>query len=595
MDSETVELSFEDQLEATKANPNKHTTPDIFLNSFYITYVGDKVYDCTIDQDLTSLKDNLHRLKKQHNPVMKQTMQLYDSFLEMMVLVIKIHRELQNLEILLQNESLKEAATAISDANAMLEEVVRFDAIKLPMEAYVALRNDFLAKKSSFRHKCQELFRQFFSFTSSGDHVELLISHNVQDTVRIFDLTLSTVRAVFSSFLQELQVVSIRTTISGTFQNAIVPFLVKEVLEKCFLEDTSEKEDVSMLAEKIVELDRGLKAEGVLDEDRQELLTFATQAEASYIKTKRNVILKRVKEIIEDVSTNTVEISSSSGLEAVYSKKANSSNDKGTKGQSTNEVRFPTCHVSVQATTIMDTVHELLQEAEKVDKESGMELFYCARDVFDMYRSLWPEIHAESIRADPVRAMILFNDCDYFCYQMMTLAFRYKKCLHDPFSIIGTNADLIPNFRKLGETYLRHQMRKQRDIIKGLLPKEGEIRGLKEDNDFQAIEYALECTVGHILHLGKLWKPLSQTVIYLESMGLLIDSFLPNIVDEIGSFDQTSKRTLHQFRFAVNLLLRLEGMFEARASDGVKSWVVVPAQRFVKSWPRLVELNQKLL
>ncbi|KAJ3206748.1 hypothetical protein HDU67_007962 [Dinochytrium kinnereticum] len=218
------------------------------------------------------------------------------------------------------------------------------------------------------------------------------------------------------------------------------------------------------------------------------------------MKSKRNRLLGRVREILEDVSGNTVEVDL---VEGAGGKAGGGKGKSGGKGSSMNEVRFPKCHISVQASAVMDVVDELLAEAAKSDPQT---------------------------------------------------------------------------------------LRKQRDLVQSMLSESSTITD--GEKRFDAIEYSVETCVGHLLNLGKIWRPISQTQLYLDAMGLLVDDFLAGIVREIQPVAGGGGQALHRFRFLVGVLLKLENVFQKRGAGG--GWEKVPVQQFSKRWNDLVDFLQEL-
>ncbi|KAI8848483.1 Centromere/kinetochore Zw10-domain-containing protein [Chytridium lagenaria] len=654
-----MQLPFEDRLETVE------TKVHLIVKSFYIHHIGDKLHDCTIDEDLTTIKDQFLKYKKLHNtPEFRTKIKRHDALIHMLLLIVKIHRELQSLDTFLLNEDFSKAATSVADANAMLEELMSFDDYPCPPDLYLSLRHDFLSKKALFKHRCHELFRSFFTFSKSSDSTDLAISHHIsgsfglsllsqplhlnefldilmaagtltkfldtfcfevmeylivpikrqlgatvqmkmgkagtmvkivrqhgsvatrnsyEDVTSTLENALTISKHIFNTFFTNVKTPSIRDSLIDLFQPHFVPFIMTQVLQQSLPSDAIQMENFQTLISTVLDFDRTLKAEGCLRRECSDFTEFAANAHVLYAKTKRNGLAKRVREIVEDVSTNTVEAVSADAV----GKKGMSHGKSNGKGGSSHDVKFPSCHISIQASAIMDIVKELLHEGMQSDKETALELFYCARDALDMYRALWPEVHAESIRADPARAMILCNDCDYFCWQMTGLGYSYK--LGATVERIGTFGDLVPSFRKLGETYLRHQMEAkgscEGDVGEGLGGMVGEIK-------YDAIEYAIESCVGHLLHLSKIWRPISQPELYLSAMGLLVDHFLKTLVDDVIPTSGESRQAVHHFRFLVGLVLKLETVFVKKGGAG--GWEKVPVQQFVKQWPSLLETLTKV-
>lgn len=89
---------------------------------------------------------------------------------------------------------------------------------------------------------------------------------------------------------------------------------------------------------------------------------------------------------------------------------------------------------------------------------SAIELFYCARDLFDLIRCIRPLIQLDPATATQASALLLHNDCMYVSHHLLTIGYQYKTKLPPPLNETATFVDMIAELRKIGETALRGQL-----------------------------------------------------------------------------------------------------------------------------------------
>lgn len=89
---------------------------------------------------------------------------------------------------------------------------------------------------------------------------------------------------------------------------------------------------------------------------------------------------------------------------------------------------------------------------------SAIELFYCARDLFDLIRCVRPISQLDPAIASQSTALLFHNDCLYVCHHLLTIGYQYKNQLPPPLNETATFVDMIPLFRKLGESALRSEL-----------------------------------------------------------------------------------------------------------------------------------------
>lgn len=301
------------------------------------------------------------------------------------------------------------------------------------------------------------------------------------------------------------QDISYTSLLSNYFWPRFWQILFKKYLYACIPDDRKGLTDTKMrnAQEYLLEFERNMKCLELMPQESFEISEFVHYIQTFFAKKLRNEFLNAAKSILQSDDLNTEEVMDATergGFSALSGggKSSSGNPDKagGGMGKSGKEglesydtfYKLPTMHVSRQAQMIVEQAYQALEDAIKlgnttshsspssstsptiasassktsnnVDVESAIELFYCARDLFDLFRAIVPIHQAELIENVPARTMIFFNDCTYICYHLLTLAYQYRTHLEVPEVLkeTCTFVDMIPEFRKLGETYLKAQM-----------------------------------------------------------------------------------------------------------------------------------------
>ncbi|KAJ3071541.1 Centromere/kinetochore protein zw10 [Podochytrium sp. JEL0797] len=621
----------------------------------------------------------------------------FDAKIELLSLLEKIHRELTGFEMMLETKELSGAATAISDAKALMEELGDLQtSYGCPPELYKALKSTVLAKKGNLKHKFDELIRTAFFFSRENDISELNITFRIivtssskyhespvflmtliksmnsagllteylttfmESFVKLFvqkmienpAQELSTTKTKLSASIkfgtaksisstQASQRVDVKTVFQKVFESVkfmrdcllgpvtsgewtpesecfvhiMAPLIIDTMLREAMCPSIPDnREDMNKYGEYLEAVrafDRNMKEESLLFPDTSELLEFVATANMQYARNRKSRLLINIRKIIESEDQNTYEVDDATergSIRSLHSAKNGGGkvamDSAAASGKAANlekhgleindtSFRLPRCHVSVQAQTLVEQAYQTLEEAVGLDRESALELFYCTRDIFDLYRAVTPILHADEILNSPARAVIFYNDCEYFAHHLLTMGYQYQDRLPEPANQFATFLDMIPFFRNLGERYFRSQLRKQRDVLKTLVANAGGFSNLTNDAKFETVEKCIKQALSHLNMLNRVWKPLLSVDVYLNTMGLLVDSFLEAVMAQTADLSQLSKDEGHQLRYVLGLIHKVENCFEKKGEAG-KVGEKVSMRKFVSKWDTFVAVFDKL-
>jgi hypothetical protein len=303
-----------------------------------------------------------------------------------------------------------------------------------------------------------------------------------------------------------------------------------------------------------------------------------------FAKKRRSTLLCAARDIITSEDWNTVEIQDSTeqgGISLLLgSNKLGTGKGSGKGGgkegldSGVDDLKLPRFLISVQAQTIVETIYQIVGEATGAEPDVATELFFLVKDLIDLYRSLFPVYHAQSLSVFPGRAAVFWNDTQYFCHHCGTLAQVLKRESSDAaqFLVFGTGLDVVPEFRRVGQQWFRFMMRRfvtiafnlsQRDILTESVAKMCGLSGISDDKRLEVAEGGIRDAVYQYLSLSRVLKSTLPLVTYFEVMGTLLDTLIEAIfqnVQELGK--EVTDDDLFQLYYLLGTMDKVREAFE---------------------------------
>ncbi|TPX63586.1 hypothetical protein SpCBS45565_g06499 [Spizellomyces sp. 'palustris'] len=388
-----------------------------------------------------------------------------------------------------------------------------------------------------------------------------------------------------------------------TFADSWSPELASKVLSECLMPSIPEDPDaLSKYHELVIEIrgfDENMKKLGMFQKDQNDLLDFTVRVNQHYAQKRRADLLMLVRDILQSDDQNTVEVPGELERGDIFTvtseTKAGKEMDEtkaaaklgGKDGLELAEARFklPTCHVSKQAQALVELAHQTLESVATADDSSKIEAFYCARDIFDCYRAVIPVHHADSLENIPGRTMLFYNDCEYICFHLLAMGYKYSTLLPYPLKQMGTFLDMVPSYRKLGEGHFRNQLRKQRDELLARLAEAGGFGSLSDDMRCEQVEKAIKAALYHLNGLVKAWKPIMPLEMYLKSMGILVDVIISAILSDVAERSSWTNQEGHQLRYLMSLIDKTEAHFHSVSGVGKNKEIErAPIPKYSNLW-----------
>ncbi|KAI9335012.1 Centromere/kinetochore Zw10-domain-containing protein [Zopfochytrium polystomum] len=428
----------------------------------------------------------------------------------------------------------------------------------------------------------------------------------------------------------------------AVFVDTLTPVVVEWALSKLFLpaipNDRIGFDRLDTFKQEVLEFDRGLKDCGAIHFDQTDFLALIEQLPTLYARKRRVALLEKVREIILNEDQNTEFVSEGTqrgGLSALNpfalksSKSGKSKEPDGEKGMGGKQpglglssqrrldrkdrgyvedgpLALHPCRVSVQAAAVVDMVYEIMNEAVefatvKADFATFKELFFCSRDILDLFRSLAVVALSDSLVDVPARSGVFLNDCNFIVHHLITLGFQHSSKIWglenadgqvgDASKAVFSFADLVPLFRSTGEIWFRGQLRRQRDILLAHIEEAGGLNKLSEDERLEKVEQCYKRAVFHVSGLARVWKNILPSPFYLKVMGLLVESLMAAVLKEVAVAEETfaleKRQDTHQLRYLLGIFGKLGDCFEQNMSTTgghTQQWRKVPIVQCVPSW-----------
>ncbi|KAL3901785.1 MAG: hypothetical protein SGCHY_000314 [Lobulomycetales sp.] len=377
-----------------------------------------------------------------------------------------------------------------------------------------------------------------------------------------------------------------------SFASIFYPHLLTEVYSKTVYPNLpSDKSQVRAFSESIQSILGSFESEwkniGLIPEEKTGFSGMANEIPLLYAKKRRETLLSAAREIIMSNDWNTVEVHDSteqggislllgSGKLNTSGKDVASKNGKEGLETGVSDLKLPRFSISVQAQTIIETAYQVIQEADESDEQTTAELMYLAKDLIDLYRAVFPVYHAQTLSAFPGRAALFWNDTQYFCHHLTTLADVMKRASGNKFPVFETGLDVIPEFRRVGQQWFRFMLRSQRDNLSSCFDKVKGLDGLSSDARMEEAESGLREVLYQYLSLSKTLMSILPTSTYFEVMGTLLDSMLERLFLEIDKVSVSAGQDeSSQLCYLMSIFENVGRAFEFKRGKSVEKGPIV--------------------
>ncbi|ORY64675.1 hypothetical protein LY90DRAFT_668060 [Neocallimastix californiae] len=373
--------------------------------------------------------------------------------------------------------------------------------------------------------------------------------------------------------------------------------ILKKDFESIIPDNFDDLKKFSEINEKLLSYENQLFDLEIIPSTSNDISNFLKNIKYHYFKKNKNEFLQMVRDVLQNNDQNTVEVKDElerGGFNMFGDKKIkfNIKENKEKSEMDDNSFKLPTCHISVQTQTIVEIAYQKMNEAVESDELNAIEAFYNVRDLFVLFRAITPIYHQDSIEFIPSRAMLFYNDCVYIAHHLLTLGHHYQNKLRPPLDSTATFIDMVPAYRRLGQMYFKKQLRRQRNKLLNNLKQINGFENLSDDNKLENTESIFRNIIYQLDNLSKDWKIILANEVYLQVIGLLFNSLLEDILNEVLNIKSISNNEIHQLKYLLSLLvIHSKEWFTFTIGSGKeKITKQAPILKYVELWEKFQQL-----
>ncbi|XP_065072092.1 centromere/kinetochore protein zw10 homolog [Rhopilema esculentum] len=298
------------------------------------------------------------------------------------------------------------------------------------------------------------------------------------------------------------------------------------------------------------------------DEDRARLVTHVEEKERKFTK-ETNLLLAGLKDIPEGSFATKI-------------------------------FKFPECRISESTMKLRDLVYKTLIEASMATPQVAIQLFYCVRNMFELFCDVVPTYHRESLEL-PQLAALHYNNSMYLAHHCITLGHQFKLTLPETLSQgAATFIDLVPVLRKCGEKCFLDNLKKQKLQLLEIVTVCDGFRSLDNEDDAFATQKAFDQIISQLVRLSRVWKDVLPKHVYDVSLELLFHTVLDTIISQIIQLEDISSEQAIQFHRLLKILIdRSVEVFTLKAKDEVTSSDMGFIVK-IPSWQKFNELREMM-
>ncbi|KAJ1971072.1 ribosome biogenesis protein ytm1, partial [Dimargaris verticillata] len=278
----------------------------------------------------------------------------------------------------------------------------------------------------------------------------------------------------------------------------------------------------------IAELEKRIIQLGLNSEDGYQLSSFVHNIAHHCHHKRRNHILATARAILLSPDMNTAEITDATERsvfrDGYLSHKGNPSKDPaldgapaketlGKRGKETlalhDDFRFPTCRITCQTQTLLELIHQALQEStNNQSADDATRQYLLVRDLLNLFLASAPIRQASQGTASGsfAQTVLLYTDCDYIARHIVVLGRLQRDKWPASLAQVAALGDLIPEFRRVGRNAFKSMTSTQCKLLCQGIVDAASSPGEREDLRFESVEKALRSAIFQLGDWSKAFK-----------------------------------------------------------------------------------------
>ncbi|KAK6182146.1 hypothetical protein SNE40_009894 [Patella caerulea] len=375
--------------------------------------------------------------------------------------------------------------------------------------------------------------------------------------------------------------------------NSAVDMIIKECLSLAIPSTVEHLEGFRKVINATENFQKFLMDIKFLPESNTALLAYVQNVNVLYANKKCQQISGHARKLMTSNVHNTVDISKDVTLQPLPQLQKGDSTTTQTVELTTEEklspdsFKMPDCKISESINAVMNLAYEILNEAVASKPQCAIQMFYAVRNIFELYCSVFPTYHRQSLETLPQLTALHHNNCMFISHHLMTLGHQFSAKL--PKSINATFVDLIPKIRGMGTESFMKQMTNQRDQLLEFLQAADGFMEMSNQEKYCNGERAVKQCLHQLTHLQNVWHDVLPANVYRKAIGMLVNTVAVEVIDNITSLEDISSVDAKQLYKLMSLLIdKAESFFKLESDD---SNPLIELQRNVAKWPKFKELH----
>ncbi|XP_029375145.1 centromere/kinetochore protein zw10 homolog [Echeneis naucrates] len=394
--------------------------------------------------------------------------------------------------------------------------------------------------------------------------------------------------------------------------SAIMGELIWEELSQCIIHEcllysiptnSSQLEKYNTVIKETEDFEKSLKEMEYLQGDSTDLLKYARDVNCHFASKKCKDVIVAARKLMTSKMHNTVKITPNSKLHIpklpapssevkVKQETRNEMITENTKQLSAMSLCLPACRISESVQQLMELTINTLCEAVGSSTQCALQLFFTARNIFQLFYDVVPTYHKENLLKFPHLAAIQHNNCMYLAHHLLTLGHHFRAHLPQPLSEgVATFVDMVPGFRKLGVQCFLAQLNVQRAELLERLSTAHNFCNLDDDDNYIAASKAVRQVIHQLKQLGTVWQDVLPVSIYCKAMGNLLNTAISEVIAKIMMLEDISSEDGEHLHTLCQTIIE-EGplVFIPLAEENKNKKYQEEVPVYVKKWSTFKEL-----
>ncbi|ESP01626.1 hypothetical protein LOTGIDRAFT_225294 [Lottia gigantea] len=377
--------------------------------------------------------------------------------------------------------------------------------------------------------------------------------------------------------------------------DTVVDLIIKDCLSHAIPSQTEKLADFFKVIDSTETFQKGLMDAKFLPESNTALMNYVGNVNVLFAKKKCQEILEKARKLITSDIHDTFEVSPDVTLHPLPPLLKDKSISTSTppvqlaheEKLSPDAFKLPKCRISLSINNVVNLAYEILSEASSSSPECAVQMFYAVRNIFELFCSVFPTYHRQSLNALPQFSALHHNNCMFISHHLMTLGHQFSLKL--PPTINSTFVDLIPKIRGIGTQSFMDQMNSQRDLLLEFLQAANGFADMSNEEKYTVGEKSIIQCLHQLSHLQNVWKDILPVNIYRKAIGMLINTVVVDIIESVTTLEDISSFDAKQLDTLMSTLSKkAEPFFAIEGDDGNPN---IELQRNVTKWNKFKELN----